>query len=326
MELIGYEETLDTLINNYKSNNLHTSSIFYGSKGIGKRTFVNKLICEVFKSKLDKNNYSHHINLFKNNTHPNIKILEKQVDQKSKKLKTYITIEQIRNLKKFINSSSAIKDISKIIIIDCADDLNVNSANSLLKNLEEPKSNTFFFLISHQLSSLLPTIRSRCLKIKLNNHDYTNFKSILEAHIDIIDEDEIKLLYDLTYGSPGDAISFYADNIIDLFELTINSLQYNIINASNIKLVDLLSKFEDDKFKIYLSILKSILITMNKEKNNNFKSNVYISEKYKSIKDISKSLTKNNIIDRFEYLTKNESDLFTYNLDKKIFMLNFLTC
>ena len=57
--------------------------------------------------------------------------------------------------------------------------LTMNDENSFLKNLEEPSKNTFIFLISHQLSSLIPTIRSRCLKIKLTKHNFVNFKNII---------------------------------------------------------------------------------------------------------------------------------------------------
>ena len=52
---------------------------------------------------------------------------------------------------------------------------------------------------------------------------------------------------------------------------------------------------------------------------------MYLSNQFNLLKQLSKNLTNENIIDRFEYLIKNESDLFTYNLDKKLFMLKFLT-
>ena len=60
----------------------------------------------------------------------------------------------------------------------------------LLKILEEPKENTYFFLISHQPSSLLNTIKSRCLKINLSSHNFENFKKILISQ-DFTTNDEI---------------------------------------------------------------------------------------------------------------------------------------
>jgi DNA polymerase-3 subunit delta' len=55
----------------------------------------------------------------------------------------------------------------RVVIVDSADDLNRNSANALLKILEEPSSNTVLLLLAHAPQALLPTIRSRCRKLVL---------------------------------------------------------------------------------------------------------------------------------------------------------------
>ncbi len=324
-ELIGYKSEFEALINNYTSNNLHSSIILHGPKGIGKYYFIKTFIKHVFKLKFNDNNITHHINLFNKNTHPNVKIIERNIDQKTKKLRTNISIDQIRILKKFINESSTIKNLSKFVIIDSADDLNINSASSFLKTLEEPKKNTFIFLISHQLSSLMPTIRSRCLKIKFKTHSYDNFKEILRNVIEEISEDEIKFYFDITYGSPGNAILLWNNNILDILNDTLNSLNSKIIHNNSINLANTISKFDNDQFKSYLSILKTILITLNKLKISDYDSTNYVSNYFNLLKNLSKTISNKNIIDRFDFLTNNESDLFTYNLDKKLFMLKFLT-
>ena len=43
-ELIGYDNEINSLIEKFNNHNLHNSIILYGSKGIGKRYFVNELI------------------------------------------------------------------------------------------------------------------------------------------------------------------------------------------------------------------------------------------------------------------------------------------
>ena len=323
--LVGFENELKLLVDNYKSNSLHSSIILNGEKGIGKKTFINKFLNDIFINSLEGKNYSHHLNLLNNNTHPNVRIIERIFDNKSKKIKSNITIEQIRNLKKFVNESPSIKNLSKFIIIDSADDLNVNATNSLLKTLEEPKVNTFIFLISHQLSHLLPTIRSRCMKIRLNKHNFENFNLILNSQIKEINEDEIKFYYDLTNGSPGNAISLYDDNIYPILDSTFNSLKLKTIDNNTVDLANNLSKYENDKFKSYISILKTILVTLSKLKVDKNETDDYLSNKFLILKELSYSLSMQNIIDRFEFLSNNENDLFTYNLDKKLFILKFLT-
>ena len=83
--LIGFSFEIENLINIYKKKNLHSSIIFNGPKGIGKRHFVNKFISEIIKLKFSDTNLTHHLNLFYNNSHPNIKILEKEINKKTKK-------------------------------------------------------------------------------------------------------------------------------------------------------------------------------------------------------------------------------------------------
>ncbi len=46
---------------------------------------------------------------------------------------------------------------------------------------------------------------------------------------------------------------------------------------------------------------------------------------YLELESLSTNLSKKNLIDRFDYLNNNQKQLFSLNLDKKIFILNFLT-
>ena len=325
IELIGFEKEYNDLLNRYKSNNLPNSILIHGLNGIGKRTFLNKLVKNIINIEFKDNNVDHHLNLFKNNTHPNIKIIEKEIDSKTGKIKTNITIDQIRRLKTFLNSTSIIQNSSKIVIIDSADYLNISSANSMLKILEEPKDNTYIFLISNQISLLLPTIRSRCLKIKFNTHNLTNFTNIIKDNIDEISNEEINFYFELTYGSPGTTILYYNNDFLDIFQLSIKCLLSNDLDDDKINLSNILSKLTNDEFNNYLSMLKFILIVANKLKVNRDDKSLVNMPNYLELESLSTNLSKKNLIDRFDYLTNNQKELFSLNLDKKIFILNFLT-
>lgn len=325
IELIGFEKEYRDLLNRYESNNLPNSILIHGLSGIGKRTFLNKLVKNIINIEFKDNNVDHHLNLFKNNTHPNIKIIEKEIDSKTGKIKTNITIDQIRRLKTFLNSTSIIQNSSKIVIIDSADYLNISSANSMLKILEEPKENTYIFLISNQISLLLPTIRSRCLKIKFNTHNLTNFTNIIKNNIDEISNEEINFYFELTYGSPGNTILYYNNDFLDIFQLSIKCLLSNDLDDDKINLSNILSKLTNDEFNNYLSMLKFILIVANKLKVNRDDKSLVNMPNYLELESLSANLSKKNLIDRFDYLTNNQKELFSLNLDKKIFILNFLT-
>ena len=325
IELIGFEKEYSDLLKRYKSNNLPNSILIHGLSGIGKRTFLNKLVKNILNIEFKDNNLDHHLNLFKNNTHPNIKIIEKEIDSKTGKIKSNITIDQIRRLKTFLNSTSIIQNSSKIVIVDSADYLNINSANSMLKILEEPKENTYIFLISNQISLLLPTIRSRCLKIKFNTHNLTNFTNIIKNNIDEISNEEINFYFELTYGSPGTTILYYNNDFLDIFQLSIKCLLSNDLDDDKINLSNILSKLTNDEFNNYLSMLKFILIVANKLKVNRDDKSLVNMPNYLELESLSANLTQKNLIDRFDYLTNNQKELFSLNLDKKIFILNFLT-
>ena len=325
IELIGFEKEYIDLLNRYEKNNLPNSILIHGLSGIGKRTFLNKLVKNILNIEFKDNNLDHHLNLFKNNTHPNIKIIEKEIDSKTGKIKSNITIDQIRRLKTFLNSTSIIQNSSKIVIIDSADYLNISSANSMLKILEEPKENTYIFLISNQISLLLPTIRSRCLKIKFNTHNLTNFTKIIKNNIDEISNEEINFYFELTYGSPGTTILYYNNDFLDIFQLSIKCLLSNDLDDDKINLSNILSKLTNDEFNNYLSMLKFILIVANKLKVNRDDKSLINIPNYLELESLSTNLTKKNLIDRFDYLTNNQKELFSLNLDKKIFILNFLT-
>ena len=323
-KIIGYDTEFKSLFNHLKNNNLNNSLLITGTKGIGKYFFLIKLIKDYISIKINNDKIIHHSNLINNNSHPNIKIVQKEIDDKTKKLKSFITIDQIRKLNYFSRETAIIEDIPKFIIIDSADDLNLNASNALLKILEEPKKNTFFFLISHKPSLILPTIKSRCLKINLPNHNFDNFNNILRIRNIKLDDENTRFLFDITNGSPGLSNEYDYEEILEIFNKLITSLtDYDPFTDLDNNLIEILSNFENEKLKIYLSLIKFILIVLNKIKIGLDLNDYYLSSnilKIKNLSDITSTVCINNKLD---YLINNENDLFTFNLDKKIFMINF---
>lgn len=82
------------------------------------------------------------------------------------RMRDVIVVDDIRKLNRFFGLS-ATDGGHRVVIVDSADEMNVNAANALLKMLEEPPARTTLLLISHQPSRLLPTIRSRCRTLRL---------------------------------------------------------------------------------------------------------------------------------------------------------------
>ena len=85
---------------------------------------------------------------------------------KAKRFATAFPVDEVRRLRSFLAHRAA-GDGWRVVIVDEANELNVNAANALLKSLEEPPARTVFLLVSSAPGSLVPTIRSRCRTLTL---------------------------------------------------------------------------------------------------------------------------------------------------------------
>lgn len=87
-------------------------------------------------------------------THPDVHLYEPESA-------TGYLIAQIRDLLEDV-ALAPIRAPRKVYIVDRAEQLRANSANALLKTLEEPPENTTFILLGTSTDVMLPTIVSRC--------------------------------------------------------------------------------------------------------------------------------------------------------------------
>lgn len=95
--------------------------------------------------------------------HPDIHILRPLDGAK------LISIEQVRQLQQRLTRKPA-KHVRHMLVLDLVESLSLAAANSLLKVLEEPAGYCLSILLTQKMSRVLPTITSRCFKIKLQNN------------------------------------------------------------------------------------------------------------------------------------------------------------
>lgn len=136
--------------------------LFGGVKGLGKfnfaLAFARKLLCDSSIGEDPACGQCKACQLLAAGSHPDFRHVG--LEEKSQAIK----IDQIRELVIALGKTPQIGQ-RHCVIIDPADVLNVNAANALLKLLEEPPGDAVFILISHRLSRLPATIRSRCQKL-----------------------------------------------------------------------------------------------------------------------------------------------------------------
>lgn len=87
----------------------------------------------------------------------------------------FIKVDQIREV---LQSYSYKSESLRILIIDQAHKMNLQSANALLKTLEEPPENCWILLTAPSLKNVLSTIRSRCIVFKQKSLSKDFFKTI----------------------------------------------------------------------------------------------------------------------------------------------------
>lgn len=162
-----YDKPLKKLLE--RKLNMPHALLISGPSGSGKGQFAGILVAALLctNSKDDGLACGHcqNCHLLASGTHPDYYSITPSTNDDGKPAKD-IKVEQIRQLIVSLGKTSGLQG-KKIALIDPAEKMNRNAANSLLKTLEEPTADTLLILLSAQPSRLLPTIRSRCQHIAL---------------------------------------------------------------------------------------------------------------------------------------------------------------
>jgi len=139
---------------------------------------------------------------------PGLCLLRRPWDEKTKRLKTQLTVDEVRTLKSFF-AMSAGGNGRRVVIVDSADEMNTSAANALLKLLEEPPRGAVLLLIAHQPARLLPTIRSRCRSLRCRPLGPDEIGAVfagIGAGEELPDLAQAGALAELSGGSAGEAL------------------------------------------------------------------------------------------------------------------------
>lgn len=219
--LIGQDAAQSAFLEAFNTGRLHHGWLITGPRGIGKATLAWQIARFLLATPMEDDgglfgdaptaptaleiSHDHPVaRRMMAGSEPGLFLLRRPWDEKTKKLKAQITVDEARKLKSFF-TLSATEGGRRVVIVDAADELNVSAANALLKLLEEPPANATLLLISHQPSRLLPTIRSRCRELRLGTLSSEGMQAALtQAGID--PGADGPALAELSSGSVGEAI------------------------------------------------------------------------------------------------------------------------
>jgi DNA polymerase-3 subunit delta' len=215
--LYGQGRAEERLLHNHQSGKLHHAWLLAGPRGIGKATLAYRF-ARFLLTVPDPVEARAHTNLrvdpgnatarrIAAGSHPDLLVIERAFDHKNKRVKREIAVDDARLVSNFFAHTAGAGGW-RIAIIDCADDLNAESANALLKILEEPPPRSVFCLVGHRPGTLLSTIRSRCIGLDLQPLSIDETTRVLrELPPSVKAGDEaLRQAAELSRGSPGRAL------------------------------------------------------------------------------------------------------------------------
>lgn len=220
---VGNQKVIDFLEKNINKKKLANAYIFCGVRDLGKFSLAKSFARNIFVS--DRPELNDRQNLLEINN--DFLIIERFEDKKN------ISIDQIRDLISFLSSSSFL-DSYRVVIIKDAENLNQNSANALLKILEDFKDRLVVILTVNNLSNLPETVVSRSQVINLYPLNFDDMYSMLKNEYSL-SPSEAKNIAKISLGRPMLAKKFIDNNDFyndykKLGEHLIDFLDYNLID------------------------------------------------------------------------------------------------
>lgn len=218
--LIGHEQTLQSFMDAWNARDthpIHPVWMLCGPRGIGKATLAYKIARMVYGNVGDffVVDLAHNLD-----ERGNIKS-----DAKA------ISVHTVRAMIEKMQMSS-MSGNWRVILIDAVDELTVAAENAILKLLEEPPQKTLFLLVTHQLSNVLPTVRSRARVEKMRPLTVSQLRELCNK---FMPETEISSeILKLSNGSFGRIANLKASGGDEIYNELLDVLKNPHANASDI--------------------------------------------------------------------------------------------
>jgi DNA polymerase-3 subunit delta' len=210
-ELRDQDSAVAALTRALESGKVPHAYLFEGPAGVGKRKtaliWAAALNCEVDRA--DGCGSCESCRKIAAAVHPDVRWLTVPENKRR------IPIEAVREAERWI-AVRPHEGRSKVLIVEPAEQMSDQAANALLKTLEEPRPGSFLALVTSRASSLLPTVRSRCQRLRFGPLKRDTVAEILIE--EGADPGEAELVASLSEGSVERAVGYLGDELGDRIE------------------------------------------------------------------------------------------------------------
>lgn len=175
LDIEGQDDVIDQFRRRARGGRLGASFLFVGPEGIGKRAFAirlaQSLLCPTGREELSACGSCPSCQQIESRTHSDFRLVDRPADRTMIPIEAFIGDREHR-MREGLCPWIARKPTAgsrRVAVIDDADDISAEAANSLLKTLEEPPPKSVLILIGTSAARQLPTIRSRCQLVRFHS-------------------------------------------------------------------------------------------------------------------------------------------------------------
>lgn len=234
-EIFGHDAALAEFDAALQSGRLHHAWLLVGPEGVGKATLAYRLAREVLALGEQGPKVSARVSgmdgaLFRKVAalaHPNLLLLRRSYNEKSKRYSQWIGVDEVRRLRNFLGHSAG-ETGWRVVIVDRADELNQSAANALLKALEEPPQLTLFLLVATAEGRIPVTIRSRTRTLRVGALTEDDLQKAVEAALKRdghkVDAKTLAAALALSQGSVRRALELATGEGIELYRELLDHL------------------------------------------------------------------------------------------------------